>query len=97
MVLPLSAFGPLLQLSPTSLPMRLGHDARPTRAEAGASRRSVPHAEYAEYLPYGGFEIARRQLEELAEQSEQQSIEVQVVPTHVDGFPGAGHTLLFLL
>ncbi|MFB6556358.1 helix-turn-helix domain-containing protein [Streptomyces sp. NPDC056405] len=46
-------------------------------------------------MPYGGFETARRQLEKLAEQSEQQGIEVRVVPTHVDGFPGAGHALLY--
>ncbi|MFI8948776.1 helix-turn-helix domain-containing protein [Streptomyces sp. NPDC053750] len=46
-------------------------------------------------MPYGGFETARRQLEQLAQRSEQEGVDVRVIPTHVDGFPGAGHALLY--
>ncbi|MFC7895000.1 helix-turn-helix domain-containing protein [Streptomyces sp. NPDC057381] len=46
-------------------------------------------------MPYGGRESARQQLEHLVERSEQPSTEVRVIPTYVDGFPGAGHALLY--
>ncbi|MGK9460951.1 Scr1 family TA system antitoxin-like transcriptional regulator [Streptomyces sp. G6] len=46
-------------------------------------------------MPYGGRETARHQLEHLVERSEQPSTEVRAVPTYVDGFPGAGHALLY--
>ncbi|MGW2642563.1 helix-turn-helix domain-containing protein [Streptomyces sp. NPDC001348] len=46
-------------------------------------------------MPYGGAEATRRQLEHLAAQSEQKTIDVRVIPTSVGDFPGAGHALLY--
>jgi transcriptional regulator with XRE-family HTH domain len=46
-------------------------------------------------MPFGGKEVSRQQLEHLAVQSEHDTIEVRVVPIDVNGFPGAGHALLY--
>ncbi|WP_340378100.1 Scr1 family TA system antitoxin-like transcriptional regulator [Streptomyces sp. SS7] len=46
-------------------------------------------------MRFGGTETTRDQLKYLAERSEQDGIDVRVIPVHVSGFPGAGHAMLY--
>lgn len=46
-------------------------------------------------MRFGGVEVTRDQLKHLAERSEQDGIEVRVIPVSVSGFPGAGHAVLY--
>ncbi|MFF9406788.1 Scr1 family TA system antitoxin-like transcriptional regulator [Streptomyces anandii] len=62
-------------------------------------REPLPYVAYvheaALRMRFGGDEVTRRQLEQLAARSEQDGIDVRVIPTRVSGFPGAGHALLY--
>ncbi|WP_399928874.1 helix-turn-helix domain-containing protein [Streptomyces kanamyceticus] len=46
-------------------------------------------------MPFGGIEVTRQQLMHVNSRSEDETIEVRVIPTSVGGFPGAGHALLY--
>ncbi|WP_121709595.1 helix-turn-helix transcriptional regulator [Streptomyces sp. E5N91] len=84
-------------LSRLEVELRVAH--RMERQQVFSRPCPLPYLAYvhetALRMPYGGTETAHRQLEALIEQSERENIEVRVIPTHVDGFPGAGHALLY--
>ncbi|WP_416982708.1 helix-turn-helix domain-containing protein [Streptomyces sp. T028] len=48
-------------------------------------------------MRFGGPETTRDQLKHLAERSEQDGIDVRIIPMHVSGFPGAGHAMLYAI
>ncbi|WP_327315915.1 DUF5753 domain-containing protein [Streptomyces sp. NBC_01235] len=62
-------------------------------------RQPLPYLAYvheaALRMRFGGVEVTRDQLKHLAERSEQDGIDVRVVPASVSGFPGAGHAVLY--
>ncbi|MDQ8704579.1 helix-turn-helix transcriptional regulator [Streptomyces sp. LHD-70] len=51
--------------------------------------------ESALLMRFGGAEVTRRQLQHLCTESERSTVDVRVVPLDADGFPGAGHALLY--
>ncbi|WP_031516662.1 helix-turn-helix domain-containing protein [Streptomyces sp. NRRL F-5123] len=61
--------------------------------------RSVPYVGYvheaALRMRFGGRKTAQQQLDHLSAMSEHRHITVRVIPVTSDGFPGAGHALLY--
>ncbi|WP_306189567.1 MULTISPECIES: helix-turn-helix transcriptional regulator [unclassified Streptomyces] len=84
-------------LSRLEVELRVAH--RMGRQQVFEREHPLPYIAYvheaALHMRFGGTEVTRQQLKHLAERSEQDSIEVRVVPTSVSGFPGAGHALLY--
>jgi transcriptional regulator with XRE-family HTH domain len=84
-------------LSRLEVELRVAH--RMGRQQVFDRPEPLPYVAYvheaALRMPYGGAEVARQQLEQLAAQSERDAIDVRVIPTSVGGFPGAGHALLY--
>ncbi|MEU1512369.1 DUF5753 domain-containing protein [Streptomyces sp. NPDC005811] len=77
--------------------LRVAH--RMARQQVFERPEPLPYLAYvheaALRMRFGGVEEARNQLKHLAERSEQDGIEVRVVPASVSGFPGAGHAVLY--
>ncbi|MBP0458426.1 helix-turn-helix domain-containing protein [Streptomyces montanisoli] len=46
-------------------------------------------------MQFGGRKVTRNQLEHLCVMSERDNVTLQVIPVGCDGFPGAGHALLY--
>ncbi|MFF0594219.1 helix-turn-helix domain-containing protein [Streptomyces antibioticus] len=46
-------------------------------------------------MRFGGDGTTREQLRHVAERSEQDGIDVRIIPMSVSGFPGAGHAMLY--
>lgn len=46
-------------------------------------------------MRFGGRKVTRVQLDHLCAVSEQEHVAVRIIPFEADGFPGAGHALLF--
>lgn len=46
-------------------------------------------------MPFGGADVTRQQLLNMASRSEHESIDVRIIPNTAGGFPGAGHALLY--
>ncbi|MFD5254798.1 helix-turn-helix domain-containing protein [Streptomyces bobili] len=82
----------------------------PLRVEQGIAHRMarqkifdrpdpVPYLAYiheaALRMRFGGSKATRQQLIHLAEHSEQDGIDVRIISTTVNDFPGAGHALLY--
>ncbi|MEV0318912.1 helix-turn-helix transcriptional regulator [Streptomyces sp. NPDC050658] len=71
---------------------------RMDRQQVFDRRASLPYVAYvheaALRMPFGGAEVTRQQLVDLAARSEHESIDVRIVPNTAGGFPGAGHALL---
>lgn len=84
-------------LSRLEVELRVNH--RMERRKVFQRPDPLPYTAYvheaALHMPYGGAKVTRQQLEYLATQSEQDSVDVRVIPTSVGGFPGAGHALLY--
>ncbi|MFI1365751.1 helix-turn-helix domain-containing protein [Streptomyces griseochromogenes] len=84
-------------LSRLEVELRVAH--RMERQQVFEHPEPLPYVGYvheaALRMPYGGTEVTRQQLKHLAEWSERDTIDVHIIPTHVGGFPGAGHALLY--
>lgn len=84
-------------LSRLEVELRVAH--RMERQQVFERPEPLPYVAYvheaALRMPFGGIEVTRQQLLHLASESERETIEVRVIPTHVGGFPGAGHALLY--
>ncbi|MDI3386510.1 helix-turn-helix transcriptional regulator [Streptomyces sp. B-S-A8] len=77
--------------------LRVAH--RMDRQQVFARSEPLPYVAYvhesALLMRFGGAEVTRRQLQHLCAESERSTIDVRVVPLDADGFPGAGHALLY--
>ncbi|MFB7075329.1 MULTISPECIES: helix-turn-helix domain-containing protein [unclassified Streptomyces] len=84
-------------LSRLEVELRVAH--RMERQQVFKRPEPLPYLAYvheaALRMPYGGSEVTRQQLEHLAVESERDGIGVRIIPNGVDGFPGAGHALLY--
>ncbi|WP_330288064.1 helix-turn-helix domain-containing protein [Streptomyces sp. NBC_00576] len=84
-------------LSRLQIELRVAH--RLERQQVFARPQPVPYAAYvheaALRMPFGGSEVTRDQLKRMCAASEQENVEVRVIPFTVSGFPGAGHALLY--
>ncbi|MDQ0961616.1 transcriptional regulator with XRE-family HTH domain [Streptomyces sp. B4I13] len=84
-------------LSRLEVELRVNH--RMERRKVFERPDPLPYTAYvheaALRMPYGGAKATRQQLEYLAAQSEQDNVDVRVIPTSVGDFPGAGHALLY--
>ncbi|MGW5122626.1 helix-turn-helix domain-containing protein [Streptomyces sp. NPDC004069] len=87
----------LPQLSRLEVELRVAH--RRERQQVFERPDALPYIAYvheaALRMRFGGDDVTRRQLDYLAGRSEQDGIDVRVIPTSVSGFPGAGHALLY--
>lgn len=61
--------------------------------------RSLPYVGYvhesALRMRFGGRTVLRNQLEHLCDVSERPNVTVRIIPAECDGFPGAGHAILY--
>lgn len=77
--------------------LRVAH--RMARQQVFERPESLPYLAYvheaALRMRFGGAEVTREQLKYLAERSEQDGIDVRIIPATVSGFPGAGHAVLY--
>ncbi|MFH8977148.1 helix-turn-helix domain-containing protein [Streptomyces sp. NPDC017890] len=84
-------------LSRLEVELRVAHRMERRQAiERAAPLRYVAYIhEAALRMPYGDSTVTERQLRYLAGQSERENIDVRVIPNGMEGFPGAGHALLY--
>ncbi|MDI3424225.1 helix-turn-helix domain-containing protein [Streptomyces luteolus] len=84
-------------LSRLEVELRVAH--RMDRQRVLARPEPLAYAAYvhesALLMRFGGAEVTRRQLKHLCAESERSNVDVRVVPLDADGFPGAGHALLY--
>lgn len=84
-------------LSRLEIELRVKH--RMERQQVLDEPMSLPYVGYvheaALRMQFGGRKITRRQLDHLCLMSERDNITVRVIPVGCDGFPGAGHALLY--
>ncbi|GAA2242645.1 transcriptional regulator [Streptomyces ruber] len=84
-------------LSRLEIELRVAH--RMERQRVLERHEPLPYVAYiheaALRMPYGGSDATREQLNHLASQSEQASVEIRVIPASEGDFPGAGHALLY--
>ncbi|MFK4144104.1 helix-turn-helix domain-containing protein [Streptomyces sp. NPDC004065] len=87
----------LPRLSRLEVELRVAH--RMARQQVFGRAEPLPYVAYvheaALRMRFGGDDVTRKQLEHLAARSEDDCVDVRVVPTSVSGFPGAGHALLY--
>ncbi|WP_328902022.1 DUF5753 domain-containing protein [Streptomyces sp. NBC_00441] len=93
-----AVFGAVLpKLSPLEVELRVAH--RMDRQRVLDRRPSTPYVGYvheaALRMEFGGTQAAKLQLRHLCEMSEQEHIDIRVVPVSRGAFPGAGHALLY--
>lgn len=84
-------------MSRLEVELRVKH--RLDRQRVLAEPKRLPYVGYiheaALRMRFGGRKVTRDQLGHLCAMSEQEHITVRIIPVEADGFPGAGHALLF--
>ncbi|MFI2716095.1 helix-turn-helix domain-containing protein [Streptomyces collinus] len=87
----------LPRLSRLEIELRVKH--RMDRQQVLDKPGSLPYIGYvheaALRMQFGGREVTQTQLDHLCAMSERENITVRVIPVSCDGFPGAGHALLY--
>ncbi|MEV8312752.1 helix-turn-helix transcriptional regulator [Streptomyces sp. NPDC059900] len=87
----------LPRLSRLEIELRVKH--RMDRQQVLDKPTSLPYIGYvheaALRMRFGGREVTQTQLDHLCDMSERENITVRVIPVSCDGFPGAGHALLY--
>lgn len=87
----------LPRMSRLEIELRVKH--RMERQQVLDRPTSLPYIGYvheaALRMQFGGREVTRTQLDHLCVMSEHDNISVRVIPVSCDGFPGAGHALLY--
>jgi transcriptional regulator with XRE-family HTH domain len=84
-------------LSRLEVELRVKH--RMDRQQVLVEPISLPYVGYvheaALRMRFGGRKVTRAQLEHLQDMSERDNITLRIIPVSCDGFPGAGHALLY--
>ncbi|WP_030545826.1 helix-turn-helix transcriptional regulator [Streptomyces albus] len=87
----------LPQMSRLEVELRVKH--RMDRQQVLDAPISLPYIGYiheaALRMRFGGREVTRTQLDHLQAMSERDNITLRIIPADCDGFPGAGHALLY--
>ncbi|WP_156723375.1 helix-turn-helix domain-containing protein [Streptomyces apocyni] len=89
-----SVLPPLTRLE---VELRVAH--RMERQQVFTRPNPLPYVAYvhetALYMRFGGPDVMRQQLNHLCAATERDTTDVRVISAEVDGFPGAGHALLY--
>jgi len=84
-------------ISRLEVELRVAH--RMARQKVLERPEPLPYIAYtheaALHMQFGGAKATRDQLTHVAEQSERDEIEVRIIPSSVNNFPGAGHAVLY--
>lgn len=84
-------------LSRLEVELRVAH--RMERQQILERETPVPYVGYvheaALRMQFGGRQVAKAQLRHLCEMSEQEHIDIRVIPVSRGAFPGAGHAILY--
>ncbi|MFD5846179.1 helix-turn-helix domain-containing protein [Streptomyces chartreusis] len=87
----------LPRMSRLEIELRVKH--RMDRQQVLDRPASLPYIGYvheaALRMQFGGREVTQTQLGHLCAMSERENITIRVIPVSCDGFPGAGHALLY--
>ncbi|MBQ0984000.1 helix-turn-helix domain-containing protein [Streptomyces sp. F63] len=87
----------LPRMSPLEVELRVKH--RMDRQQVLQEPISLPYVGYvheaALRMRFGGRGVTRTQLDHLQAMSERDNITLRIIPVSCDGFPGAGHAILY--